>query len=165
MKVIAISAYNDPIRPLILAKRRSDRSAGRLLGKLIYDLTIFPTIDADYIVPVPLYWSRYAQRGFNQAEEMAKVLAQKKGIPMVKLVRRIKKTKYQAGLSAQQRILNVHKAFELSGKINDMGCYANKHIIIVDDLLTTGSTIKAVARVLLRLNPASITVVVAARVV
>jgi ComF family protein len=163
MKVIAVSAYRDPIRSLILAKRRSDIQAGKLLGQLIYDLTIFHSIPADYIVPIPLHWSRYARRGFNQAEEIAKVLARKKGIPLAKLLKRIKKTEFQAGLSAQQRTLNVQEAFELVGK--DIDRYKNKHIILVDDLLTTGSTVKAAAKVLLQAKPASITIVVAARVV
>jgi len=163
MKVIALSAYRDPIRLLILAKRWSDIQAGSQLGQLLWDLSIFRTIDADYIIPVPLHWSRYARRGFNQAQEMARVLARNKGVPMVKLVKRVKKTKFQAGLAAPERQANVNEAFELVG--SDLERYRNKHLILVDDLLTTGSTIKSAARVLLQVKPSSITVVVAARVV
>lgn len=163
MKVIALSAYRDPIRLLILAKRWSDIHAGSQLGQLFWDLTMFRNIPADYIIPIPLHWSRYARRGFNQSEEMARVLARNKGIPMVKIIKRIKKTKFQASLSAPERQANVKEAFALVG--HDFECYKNKHLILVDDLLTTGSTIKSAARLLLSVKPASITIVVAARVV
>lgn len=163
MKVIALSAYRDPIRLLILAKRWSDIQAGAQLGQLLWDMTIVSTIPADLIVPVPLHWSRYASRGFNQAEEMSRVLARNKGIPMVKLIKRVKRTKFQAGLAADERQTNLQEAFELTGK--NLERYYNKHILLVDDLLTTGSTIKEAARVLLAVKPLSITVVVAARVV
>ena len=163
MKVIALSAYRDPIRPLILAKRWSDINAGSQLGSLLWDLSIFRTVPADYIIPIPLHWSRYARRGFNQADQMARVLAHNRGIPMVHMIKRVKKTKFQAGLSANERQSNVQEAFELVNQ--DLGRYRNKHLILVDDLLTTGSTIKAAAQVLLVAKPASITIVVAARVV
>jgi ComF family protein len=163
MKVIALSAYRDPIRLLILAKRWSDIQAGAQLGQLLWDLTIFPTIPVDFIIPVPLHWSRYAQRGFNQAEEMARVLARHKCVPMVKLIKRIKKTKFQAGLSAADRQSNVQEAFELTEK--DLERYHNKHLVLVDDLLTTGSTIRSAAKILFAAKPLSITIIVAARVV
>ena len=163
MKVIALSAYRDPIRLLILAKRWSDIQAGSQLGQLLWDLSIFRTISADYIIPVPLHWSRFARRGFNQAEEMARVLARNKGIPMAKIIKRVKKTNFQAGLSATERQSNVQEAFALVQQ--DLERYRHKHLILVDDLLTTGSTIKSAAQVLLKVKPASITVVVAARVV
>ncbi len=163
IKVIALSAYKDPVRRLILAKRWSDIQAGAQLGQLIWDLTHFATIQADYIVPIPLHWSRYAKRGFNQAEQMSRVLAKKRTIPMAKIIKRVRKTKFQAGLSATERQSNVQQAFELVG--GNLERYKHKHIILVDDLMTTGSTIKAAARTLLAVQPASITVVVAARVV
>jgi ComF family protein len=163
MKVIALSAYQDPVRVLILAKRWSDIQAGLHLGQLIWDNTSFRTTQVDYIIPVPLHWSRYAKRGFNQAEQMARVLAKNKSIPMVKLLKRIKKTAFQADLSAPERQANVKDAFVLT--CSDPERFRNKHLVLVDDLLTTGSTIKAAAHELLALRPASITIVVAARVV
>jgi ComF family protein len=163
MKVIALSAYRDPVRVLILAKRWSDIHAGAKLGQLVWDHTHFSSTPADYIIPVPLHWSRYTSRGFNQAEQMARVLATKKEIPMVKILKRVKKTAFQADLSAPERQANVKDAFELV--CSDVERFRNKHLVLVDDLLTTGSTIKSAARELLVLKPASITVVVAARVV
>lgn len=163
MKVIALSAYQDPVRALILAKRWSDIQAGSNLGKLIWDHTNFRTTQADFIIPIPLHWSRYAKRGFNQAEQMARVLAKNKDIPMVKILRRVKKTAFQAKLSAAERQTNVRDAFELVN--SDAELFRNKHLVLVDDLLTTGSTIKSAAHELLVLKPASITIVVAARVV
>lgn len=163
MKVIALSAYQDPVRVLILAKRWSDIQAGAHLGQLIWDHTNFRAMQADYIIPIPLHWSRYAKRGFNQAEQIARVLANNKGIPMVKVLKRVKKTAFQADLSAPERQANVKDAFELI--CSDIEKFRNKHLVLVDDLLTTGSTIKSAAHELLLLKPASITVVVAARVV
>lgn len=163
MKVIALSIYRDPVRVLILAKRWSDIRAGAHLGQLIWDHTHFRTTPADYIIPVPLHWSRYASRGFNQAEQMARVLAKNKSVPMVKLIKRVKKTSFQADLSAPERQANLKEAFELVDA--NVELYRNKHLVLVDDLLTTGSTVKSAARELLALKPASITVVVAARVV
>ena len=163
IKIISLSAYRDPVRVLILAKRWSDIHAGTQLGRLVWDHTCFSTTQADYIIPIPLHWSRFTSRGFNQAEQIARVLAQKKEIPMVKILKRIKKTAFQADLSAPERQANVKDAFELV--CADVERFHNKHLVLVDDLLTTGSTVKSAARELLALKPASITVVVAARVV
>lgn len=162
VSVHAISDYRDPIRSLILAKRWSDIIAGRQLGQLVCELTIFKHIPADYIIPIPLHWTRFARRGFNQAEVMSRVMAQNRAIPMIKLLKRARMTKFQTGLSADQRESNVQDAFKLT--YTDFKQFHNKHLILVDDVLTTGSTIKSAARSLFELQPASITVIVAARV-
>lgn len=161
--VHAISDYRDPIRSLILAKRWSDIIASKQLGQLVWDLTIFKYLPADYLIPVPLHWTRFAKRGYNQAQEMGRVMAHNRGIPMIPLLRRIKKTKFQAGLTADERESNVGAAFALA--VKDYQRFQGKHLVLVDDVLTTGSTIKSAARRLFELQPASITVIVAARVV
>ncbi len=163
MKVFAASDYKDPIKSLILAKSSSNIVASKHLGNLIWDLTHVASLDFDYIIPVPLHWTRFAKRGFNQAEEMAKVLAEKSGKPMALVLQRAKRTPFQSKVLVQERIGNVADAFAL--KTLDRGLYAGKHLLIVDDLSTTGSTLKFAARELARLKPASITAVVAARVV
>lgn len=162
MSVLAIADYQDPIRNLILAKNWSDIIASKQLGELIWQLTNYKYMPADYIVPVPLHWTRYAWRGFNQAEEIANVLGRYRTIPVVPLVKRSKKTRFQATLSAADRAGNVKEAFSLT--TNDLEQYRGKHIIIVDDLMTTGSTLIATAKVLTTVAPATITAIVPCRV-
>lgn len=163
MKVFAISDYKDPIKSLILAKSSSNIIASKHLGNLLWHLTHVATLDFDYIIPIPLHWTRFAKRGFNQAEEMAKVLAEKSGKPVQQLLQRAKRTPFQSKVLVHERIGNVADAFVLK-KLNK-NFYVGKHLLLIDDLSTTGSTLRFAARELARLKPASITAVVAARVV
>ncbi len=163
MKVIAISGYVDPIRSLILAKGFSNIAVSCQLGTLLWQHTNFKHMPCDIIVPVPLHWTRYAWRGYNQAEEMARVLAAHAQKPVASLVRRTHRTQFQSQISFDKRPENVGQAFTLS--VQDFTLYHDKHIILVDDLMTSGATLRTVAKELLKLKPASITAVVAARVV
>ncbi len=90
MKVFAVSAYKPPLKSLILAKGRSDIVASRELGQLIWDRTYIKHAPIDYFVPIPLHWTRFAKRGFNQAEEMAKVLSQQSSKPVEPLLKRLR---------------------------------------------------------------------------
>ena len=119
-------------------------------------------MEYDLLVPVPLHWTRSAKRGFNQANVMANYLSKKSGVAVVNLVKRCRQTGYQAGLSAEKRYENVKDSFVLCDKKEE---YKGKKIVIIDDLVTTGATIRAVAKSLLPLKPKSIIAVVAARVV
>lgn len=161
MPIFAISSYQEPLKSLILAKAHSQRLASKQLGSLIWDLTPLKTIHFDYIVSVPLHWTRYAYRGYNQAEVIASVLAQKSGKPLAHLLKRNRLTPFQSKLNVEQRSDNLHNAFDLM-KI-DQELYKNKHILLVDDLMTTGATLKNAARKLLLLKPASILGVVSCR--
>lgn len=163
LRVFAISDYKDPIKSLILAKSSFNIIASKHLGNLLWDLTHVTSLDFDFIVPIPLHWTRFAKRGFNQAEEMAKVLAEKSGKPLAHLLQRSKRTPFQSKVPVTERIGNVADAFTL--RTSNKSLYTGKHLLLVDDLSTTGSTLKYAARELVRLKPASITAVVAARVV
>lgn len=167
VKVFSISEYKYPVKSLVLAKGGSDILSSRALGQLAWDLTYLKNAEFDYIIPVPLHWRRYAERGFNQAQEMANVISKKSGKPVVNLLKRVKSTQRQSELSPQNRVLNVHDAFELNIKNlpEYIKKYENKKILIVDDLLTTGSTIKSMTKVLIELKPESVIAIVACRVV
>jgi len=161
--VFAISDYKDPIRSLILSKGSSDIVACRALGQLIWDHTYIKNIPFDFLVPIPLHRRRFATRGFNQAQEIADVIGKKAGKPIINILHRNKKTVRQSELSVEKRFNNVKDAFCLQDK--QLERYKGKHILLVDDLMTTGSTIKAAASKLVQLNPKTITAAVACRVV
>jgi len=163
VKVFAVSDYKDPVRALILAKGYSDIVASRKLGELIWDMTYVKNVEFDYIVPIPLHYTRFASRGFNQAQEIASILSQKSGKPVANILIRKKITKRQSELSQEKRFQNVKDAFVLKAK--NKSVYRGKHILLVDDLMTTGSTIKSASKRLLETMPQAVTVAVACRVV
>lgn len=163
MKVFALSDYKDPLKKLILAKGWSDTVASYQMGQLLSELPALQQLDCDVIVPIPLHWTRYAWRGFNQAEEIARVIHKKKNVPLKHLIKRIKKTAFQSTLVSSLRGENLKDAFVLHEKCAQD--YVGKHILLVDDLMTTGSTLRSAAKVLLQLKPNKITVAVVCRVV
>lgn len=165
MSVIAVSPYQDPLKSLILAKSSSQRLASYQLGELLWKMTAINSLNFDYIIPIPLHWTRYASRGYNQAEVMASVIACKSGKLLVHGLKRNRRTLFQSKLTHEERAENLSNAFDLAIKHEDYSLYRGKHLLLVDDLMTTGSTLKNAAKKLLGLKPAKITVIVACRTV
>lgn len=167
LKLFAISAYKDPLRSLILKKSYSDILSSKQLAKLIFDMTPIEKFNFDYIVHIPLHWTRYAKRGYNQSAVMAKVLGKSLEIPHLNVLKRKKRTIFQSKLSFAKRQLNVKDAFDVRFKYRQEGgkFLKDKKILLIDDLCTTGATLKNAARILLKFNPQSISAVVACRVV
>lgn len=97
----------------------------------------------DMIIPVPLHPARLSSRGFNQAQLLAEELSSLCGIPVrLDILFRTRKTKQQAKLSHEQRSANMEKAFEAKGSLEGM------RILLLDDVITTGSTLCACAEAL-----------------
>lgn len=98
----------------------------------------------DLLIPVPLHRKRLQARGFNQALEIAKPIAKQFGIPLdFQCIERVKNTKPQTELPAKKRLKNVKNAFSIKTPISA------KHIAILDDVMTTGSTVNEMAKLLM----------------
>jgi ComF family protein len=113
----------------------------------------------DFIVAVPLHWRRRWSRGFNQAELLARGIAERRGIPAVIALRRVKFTAIQAGLTSAGRRRNMTGAFRLRKAIDVRG----KRILLIDDVFTTGATATACAGVLKRAGAVSVSLLTLAR--
>ncbi len=112
----------------------------------------------DRIIPVPLHWRRQFSRGYNQAQLLSHELSRELGIPLQMLLRRKRFTHQQARLDFSARQTNVRSSFSLgSGH-----CVSGLHLLLVDDVLTTGATLDAAARILVA-NGAAVSVLTIAR--
>jgi len=118
-------------------------------------LLCFQHVDA--LVPVPLHHWRYTTRGFNQAVELCKPLSRNAGLPIVRNVRRIRRTPPQSGLDALSRRRNLKNAFAVKGR------FTSRHPLIVDDVMTTGETCRQLARTLLEAGAETVDVLTVAR--
>ena len=108
---------------------------------------------------MPLHWKKRWSRGYNQSELLAKEIARVWGVPVKGVVRRVKDTAPQAGLSNSKRRLNVRGAFRLRDGANVKGL----RVLLVDDVLTTGATASACAGVLKRAGAKRVAVAAVAR--
>jgi competence protein ComFC len=114
---------------------------------------------ADVIVPLPLHPARERSRGFNQSALLAERLGRRMSVPVVQAARRVRPTENQVGLDRKARQTNVKGAFACP----DASLVAGQHVLLVDDVCTTCSTLLACAEPLLRAKPASVWGLVVAR--
>jgi len=100
--------------------------------------------EASCIVPVPLHPKRRRERGFDQTLALSRVLASRLGLPVFRIVRRVRHTLPQFGLDRQERKKNVERAFQVS----DVDCVAGARLLLIDDVMTTGATVDEICRLL-----------------
>ena len=121
-------------------------------------------MDADYLVPVPLHPWRLLRRRYNQAGLMAQRLGVETGIPvLLDALKRNRHTPSQGHLKAGERSKNVLRAFSLNEKYS--GSIKKKKIVLIDDVFTTGSTIKECSKILLKGGASDIFILTLARVI
>jgi len=113
----------------------------------------------DVVAAVPLHWLRKWRRGFNQSELLARQVARSTGVPLVSALRRVRATPAQAGLSHTGRRRNVATAFRSRRPASLEG----RSILLIDDVLTTGSTAAACARALKKGGASRVLVLTVAR--
>lgn len=173
VRAIAYGPYQGRMKAAIHALKYGRlQPAARRLGKMLAEAIaqLAEETPAEMlVVPVPLHCSKYAQRGFNQARTLAAYAleALRESHPAWRLtlapstLMRQRATESQAGLTARQRRLNVRGAFSVS----DPAIVDQKHILIIDDIYTSGATTHAAALALVRAGAASVWVAILARAV
>ena len=160
----AACVYDDASRDLILKFKHGDRHEhGPLFARWISRAAADLIEDADAIAPVPLHPFRLMSRRFNQAAEIARPLARMSRLAYLPdAMVRAKRTDSQGGKSARGRRLNVRAAFSVTeaGRKQVKG----RHILLIDDVLTTGATAEACTRALMAAGARAVDLAVVARV-
>jgi ComF family protein len=160
--------YDDGARGMILRFKHADRTdIARTFGRMLERAGAELLPDCDLIVPVPLHRWRLLRRGYNQSALLAHALAAGAGarrLVVPDLLQRVQATASQQGLSGEQRRRNIKASgFRLHPRHRSR--VAGRRILLIDDVLTTGATIGACARTLLKGGARAVDVLTLARVV
>lgn len=157
--------YDDVARTLVHQLKYHDRTdlaptMGRWMARAGAELLD----EADLLVPVPLHWRRGFSRRFNQSGALARAISRLSGVAVSRdALRRVRPTEHQVGLSRAERAANVQGAFKVAP--SSRAGIQGRRVILIDDVLTSGATVDACARALLRAKAAQVDVLVFARVV
>jgi ComF family protein len=157
--------YDDVARTLVHALKYQDRTdlapaMGRWMARAGKELLA----EADWLIPVPLHWRRAWHRRYNQSGALARIIERQSGVKARgDVLRRVRATEQQVGLSRPQRASNVQGAFKVSA--DRQSEIQGRRVVLIDDVLTSGATVDACARALLRAKAVQVDVLVFARVV
>lgn len=146
-EVFCAFAYQEAVTAMIVGlKFQGQLAYARILGELMAEpLARRKKALPELILPIPLHAQRLKERGFNQAVEIARPIGKALGIPLeLRALKRVKNTAAQMKLSAKERRQNIRGAFRVEESL------AGKRVALVDDVMTTGSTLREVASCLLR---------------
>ncbi len=161
-RALAPFRYAYPLDALVKAAKFSSRlDYLHHLGRVMADRLRHDIVDPpECLVPVPLHWRRLVARGYNQALELARPLAREFRLPLdVGACRRVRDTGPQTELSARERAANVRSAFRVKPALS------YRHLALVDDVLSTGSTARELARAFLAAGAMSVEIWAFARAV
>ena len=143
-RAYAIFRYTDSAAVAVrMFKYGNNVALARPFGKLLAG-TIENPEQYSEIIPVPLHWIRFIQRGYNQSVLLGEELSRHTGIPLVRRLKRIRNTKHQAFLEKEERKTNIKGAFSVRAPEKIRG----KRVLLIDDVMTTGSTLAECAAVL-----------------
>ena len=160
-QVHALFLYQEPVKFLVQQfKFNRKLEYARLFSALIAEKIEILVEQPELIIPVPLHSIRLRKRGYNQAWELTKHLSRLTNIPIDhRVCSRAIKTPLQTGLKASERRHNLKQAFAITTDVKD------RHICIVDDVMTTGSTLEAISSALKMAGAASVSGIVVARAI
>ncbi|GMR09640.1 MAG: ComF family protein [Anaerolineae bacterium] len=145
LQVRSYARYKEPVaRALLHLKYRPDRRLASVMGAWLEELRVRDGWRASIIIPVPLSKRRMQKRGFNQAALLAEALGRRAVLPVdPSHLKRVVDTRSQVGLDPYERWHNVRQAFKAESR-----SFEGEHVLIVDDLFTTGATLSACATVI-----------------
>jgi predicted amidophosphoribosyltransferase len=162
---VAAGLYDGLLRDLVLAMKTSKGDRVSLaMGRLLWNLRQerLQLLDVDIVAPIPLHWRRRLAHRTNSAAVLAEVLASRLGVRLAEwLLRRRRHTPPQSELTPPQRWENVRQAFSVRSSYY----LRNAHVLLVDDILTTGATCNEAARALRRAGAKRVSVAVVARAI
>lgn len=157
----AAMEYGDVARSLVM-KLKYGRKIGAAVTMAAFMAPLAEVSDDSLLVPVPLHRSRLWSRGFNQSALIGRELAKRLGVEhRVDVIRRHRRTRPLKGMGARQRQREVGRAFAVA----ERAAIDGRHVVLLDDVLTSGSTSEACARVLLKAGARRIDLLCFARVV
>jgi ComF family protein len=159
--VIRLGSYAEPLRSVVRGmKYHRQEALRRRLGSLLAAAvrTRAPK-PPDLVLSVPMHWRRRLSRGYDHARVLAVTLASELQLPLGHELIRTRYTPPQAHLSRSVRLQNVRGSFDVQGKIT----LAGAHVLLVDDVTTTGATADEASRVLLKAGVSSVTLAVIAK--
>ena len=163
-KAISVFEYNDHSKNIILKFKHADSTyLGNQLAQWMYRAGEAALKNSDIIIPVPIHFLKRLKRKYNQTEILANHLSKLSNIEYEpQILKKSRRTKSQEGLSRKQREENIRNSFSIDEKFAYK--LKNKKIALIDDVLTTGSTVNECARILKKAGAKSVTVLTVARV-
>ena len=143
------------MRKLIIDfKFKGKLSYGEIISEIMIEKLLKNNLEEEVITFVPMYKSRERERGYNQSKILAENIAKKLDLRCIDVFSKIKDTKFQVGLKKDQRLINLKDAFKVT-KVPEK-------IIIVDDVITTGTTISELVKIAKKSGIKKVTALIAA---
>lgn len=141
---VAVFEFTFPVDVMVHAlKYRHQLAMAHFLGAALAARGMDFGPDADLVLPMPLHPHRLAERGFNQAVELARPFVRARGLPLgLAVVRKLRDLPSQAGMDRDARLLSPRGAFACDASLD------GRRVIVIDDVMTTGATLDALARCL-----------------
>jgi ComF family protein len=159
-RLVALWTYAPPFDGVIRAfKFGRLEFLGRQLAPAFRARFAVEGLQADLVTPVPLHWSRFWRRGYNQAERIARPLAKSLGLPFRATLRKARRTPPQNRLPRERRITNLEGAF----RPRRPSAWAGRRVLLIDDVVTTGATLQAAAECLKKAGATGVVAMVAGR--
>lgn len=158
-KAVCAFQYGFPIDLLMrqLKRNRKHVVAEELAKHFVKHLRHQEAHMPDVICPLPIHWRRRLIRGFNQSELIAQSISKQLAIPTNRALRKTHATNDQKSLSRTKRLRNLSNSFQISGDVKD------KFVVLIDDVITTGTSVESAARTLLKAGASRVDVWAIAR--